>query len=146
MEGGIYLVVGPAVATEALAARLAAGGVACVELDPPDAAAAARLRPLVQDRDIAFLLAHDAALAATNGCDGVRVDGADAYAAARAAVGDDAIVGVATGTSRHEAMVAGEAGADFVLLAPELVSWWTELMEVPVVAATAGADFVIERL
>jgi thiamine-phosphate pyrophosphorylase len=91
------------------------------------------------------------------------------YPKARATVGADRIVGVTCHDSRHLAMEAAEAGADYVAFgafyptstkeAPtsadiELLSWWTELMEVPVVAIggitldnaapliEAGADFL----
>ena len=114
-----------------------------VPADPAAAKAAIeRLRGIAQERGVAFLLRDDAALAAKTGCDGVVV-GPGAYAAARKAVGAQAIVGVTVGTSRHEAMEAGEAGADFIGFDadPELVSWWTEMMEVPCVAAVPEADF-----
>ncbi len=129
---------GPAV----LAAALGAGDVACVELAPADAAAIERLRDIAQAAGVAFLLRGDAALAAKTQCDGVVVDPAG-YGAARKAVGGQAIVGVVAGTSRHEAMEAGEAGADFIGFDadPEIVSWWTEMMEIPCVAALPDADF-----
>lgn len=152
-DAATYLVIGADTSAEALAARLEAGGVACVELRAPasagDAVAAIdRLRPVAQSRDVAFLLAGAAPLAARTGCDGVRIDGADAYAEARRICGKDAIVGVAVGGSRHAAMEAGEAGADFIAFDPdpELVAWWAELMEIPAVAAVDPADFRIERL
>ncbi|MGK9165242.1 thiamine phosphate synthase [Inquilinus limosus] len=129
------------------AAALGAGDVACVEMAVPADPAAARaaverLRDIAQECGVAFLLRDDAALAARTGCDGVVV-GPGGYAAARKAVGAQAIVGVAVGTSRHEAMEAGEAGADFIGFDAdaEIVSWWTELMEVPCVAAVPDADF-----
>ncbi|WP_051249280.1 thiamine phosphate synthase [Inquilinus limosus] len=129
------------------AAALGAGDVACVEMavpaDPAAAKAAVeRLRDIAQERSVAFLLRDDATLAARTHCDGVVV-GPGAYAAARKTVGAQAIVGVAVGTSRHEAMEAGEAGADFIGFDAdaEIVSWWTELMEVPCVAAVPEADF-----
>ncbi|MDR6291101.1 MULTISPECIES: thiamine phosphate synthase [Inquilinus] len=130
-----------------LAAALGAGDVACVELAVPADAAAARaaverLRDIAQAAGVAFLLRGDAALAAKAQCDGVVVDPAG-YGAARKAVGGQAIVGVVAGTSRHEAMEAGEAGADFIGFDadPEIVSWWTEMMEIPCVAALPDADF-----
>ena len=129
------------------AAALGAGDIACVEMAVPADPAAAkaaieRLRGIAQERGVAFLLRDDAALAARSGCDGVVV-GPGAHAAARKAVGAQAIVGVTVGTSRHEAMEAGEAGADFIGFDAdaEIVSWWTELMEVPCVAALPDADF-----
>lgn len=171
----LYLVTPPDLDPVALAplldAALAAGDVACVLYRPPadapdDAVRAgiAALRPLAQGRDAAFLIADRPALAAATGCDGVHLtgDGPD-YPAARKAVGPGAIVGVACGTSRHAAMEAGEAGADYVWFAAETdagavepVGWWAEMMEVPAVAFSdagpqapeiaaligAGADFL----
>jgi len=114
-----------------------------VPADPATAKAAVeRLRGIAQERGVAFLLRDDAALAARSGCDGVVV-GPGGYGVARKAVGAQAIVGVLVGTSRHEAMEAGEAGADFIGFDAdaEIVSWWTEMMEVPCVAALPEADF-----
>jgi thiamine-phosphate pyrophosphorylase len=131
-----------------LTAALGAGDVACVEMALPAEPAAARaaverLRDGVQERGVAFLLQGDAALAAKTGCDGAIVVPGE-YAPARKAVGGQAIVGVLAGTSRHEAMEAGEAGADFIAFEADedIVSWWTEMMEVPCVAALPMADFV----
>lgn len=168
----LYLVAPPRLEPRAfaplLAAALDAGDVASVELALAEAddtawrAAVAALRPVAQDRGVAFLLHGAAELAAATGCDGVRLAGPGGYAAARQVLGPDAIVGASAGTSRHAAMVAGERGADFIGLGPgadggvdaELVAWWTELMEVPCVAfgadgpaaaaeaARAGAEFV----
>jgi thiamine-phosphate pyrophosphorylase len=126
-------------------AAIGAGDVACAEMAVPAAAAGAaweRLRDIAQEAGVAFLLRGDAALAATSQCDGVVVE-AGGYASARKAVGAQAIVGVLAGASRHEAMEAGEAGADFIGLDadPELVAWWTEMMEIPCVAALSVADF-----
>ena len=109
-------------------------------------------------------------LAAELGCDGVHVGQEDvAYKEARRIVGPDAIVGVTCHNSRHLAMVAAEQGADYVAFGafyptgtkdpkaraePEILQWWSELMEVPCVAiggitvencaplVEAGADFL----
>ena len=140
---------------------IASADVACVELAlAVDEEAAWReaietLRPIAQYRDVAVLLRDREGLAAATGCDGVVLSESGRYARARQTVGDRGIVGVYAGTSRHEAMVAAERGADFVGLAGEtaMVRWWAELMEVPGVAfseasadwtdlARAGADFV----
>jgi thiamine-phosphate pyrophosphorylase len=152
--------------TDRLAAALEAGEVACVLLragaadETRLATAIARLRPVVQSREVAFLLEGHPELAARSGCDGVHLEGAAGIAAARAALGESAIVGVDCGASRHEAMLAGEADADYVAFGGreparlELLSWWQALMVVPCVAfgaetlaaaaemARAGADFV----
>ncbi|MBP7336589.1 thiamine phosphate synthase [Niveispirillum sp.] len=159
-----------------LAAALDAGDVACVQLRLKDVGddvirrAIETLRPVVQSRDVAFILNDRPDLAAAGGCDGVHVGQEDTpYAQARKIMGRDAIVGVTCHDSRHLAMVAGEDGADYVAFGaffdtqtkdpkaraePEILSWWQEMMEVPCVAiggitvencavlVEAGADFL----
>jgi len=86
------------------------------------------------------------------GLDGVHLnDGARQVRAARKSLGRDAIVGAFCGTSRHEGMNAGEAGADYVSFGPvgdtalgvgtradrALFEWWSEMIELPVVAEGA---------
>jgi thiamine-phosphate pyrophosphorylase len=128
------------------------------------------LMPIAQGADAAFILNDDPALARALGCDGVHVGQEDApYAEARAAMGADRIVGVTCHDSRHLAMEAAEAGADYVAFGAffptttkdaktsariELLTWWSELMVVPSVAiggitvenapplVAAGADFL----
>ena len=127
------------------------------------------LRPIVQARGTAFILNDRPDLAAELGCDGVHVGQEDAsYADARAAM-PNGIVGVTCHDSRHLAMEAGEAGADYVAFGAffptqtkkpktsadiELLRWWGEMMVVPSVAiggitvanapalVEAGADFL----
>lgn len=176
----LYLITPPrldaAAFSHELAAALDAGDVACVQLRLKEAddaairAAAAVLRPVVQARGVAFVLNDRPDLAAELGCDGVHVGQQDAsYAQARRLVGSDAIVGVTCHGSRHLAMEAADAGADYVafgaffpsatkdppaLADPETLRWWSGLMTVPCVAiggitagngtplVTAGADFL----
>ncbi|MEX0744115.1 MAG: thiamine phosphate synthase, partial [Phycisphaeraceae bacterium] len=134
-----------------MAAALEGGDVACLLLRLEDAsddevrAAAAVLRPVAQGRGVAFLIDGRPGIAAETGADGVHVEGASAYEAARRAVGADAIVGVGCGGSRDAAMTAAERGADYVAFGSfaaaaagpdlELLGWWSELMIVPCVAA-----------
>ncbi len=159
-----------------LAAALDAGDVACVQLRLKDAdddairRACDILRPLAQDRGVAVLLNDRPDLAAATGCDGVHVGQEDApYARAREMVGNEAIVGVTCHDSRHLAMTAAEAGADYVAFGaffptptkqpkarttPDILAWWSELSVVPCVAiggilpdnagplVDAGADFL----
>lgn len=159
-----------------LAATLDAGDVACVQLRLKDVAddvicrAIDFLRPEAQRRGVAFVLNDRPDLAFETGCDGVHVGQQDMpYRQARQVVGPDAIVGVTCHNSRHLAMEAGEQGADYVAFGafyptatkdaafvaePDLLSWWSELMEVPCVAIggitvdnarpliQAGADFL----
>jgi thiamine-phosphate pyrophosphorylase len=126
--------------------------------------------PIAQRRGVAFLINDRPDLAAELGADGVHVGQEDAtYAEARAAVGRDRIVGVTCHNSRHLAMEAADAGADYVAFGafyptqtkepkasaePEVLFWWSELTVVPCVAiggitianaaplVEAGADFL----
>ena len=128
------------------------------------------LRPIVQSAGAAFILNDRPDLAAELGCDGVHVGQEDAsYAEARRLVGSGGIVGVTCHDSRHLALEAGEAGADYVAFGAffptatkqpkatadlELLRWWSEMMVVPCVAiggitvsnapalVQAGADFL----
>lgn len=136
-----------------LAAVLEAAEIACLRL-PPRPGIGDLVR-LVQDRGTAVVIEGDFDLAAALGADGVHLPDLKTYGAARNRLGHDAIIGVSCDRSRHDAMEAGEAGADYVAFAAdlELVRWWAELMLVPVVAeldrpdqaaefAAAGADFI----
>ena len=175
----LYLITPPrfdaAAFSRDLAAALDAGPVAAVQLRLKDADDAVRrtcdrLRGVVQGRDVAFILNDRPDLAAELGCDGVHVGQEDAsYRDARRAMGEDGIVGVTCHDSRHLAMEAADAGADYVAFGaffptatkepkaraePEVLSWWSELMTVPCVAIggitlenappllEAGADFL----
>ena len=127
------------------------------------------LRPVVQTAGTAFILNDRPDLAAELGCDGVHVGQEDAsYAEARRLL-PGGIVGVTCHDSRHLAMEAGEAGADYVAFGAffptqtkepktkadiDLLRWWSEVMVVPCVAiggitiqnahllVEAGADFL----
>jgi thiamine-phosphate pyrophosphorylase len=155
----LYLVTPPAIDaafTDALAAALDAGDVACVQLrlkDVDDDAvrrACDALRPVAQTRDVAFILNDRPDLAAATGCDGVHVGQQDArYADARAALGAGRIVGVTCHDSVDLAIDAADAGADYVAFgaffptgtkaartkaSPELLRQWSEVTTVPCVA------------
>jgi len=176
----LYLVTPPALDPAEFAPKLTealdAGDVACVQLRLKDVdddtvrRAIEVLRPITQSRGVAFILNDRPDLAAETECDGVHVGQSDwSYAKARKAVGANAIVGVTCHDSRHLAMEAAEAGADYVAFGafyptttkpsnyrpePDLLEWWSELMEVPCVAiggitpencaplVQAGADFL----
>ncbi len=161
---------------DTLGAALDAGDVACLQLRLKDTdddtvrRAIDRLRPVTQARDVALVLNDRPDLAAAAGCDGVHIGQNDTpYAEARRLLGADAIVGVTCHDSRHLAMVAAEAGADYVAFGafhptatkdaptratPDLLTWWHDLMETPCVAiggitvdnapplVAAGADFL----
>ena len=157
-----------------LAAALASGDVASVVISVPEGAPAGDVQALigaVQATGAAALIRDDARLARTLKADGVHlsVGNAKAFGETREIVGGRAVVGIDAGRSRHEAMVAGEGGAEYVAFGIpdhvddrvkahrrrcELVAWWSEIFEVPVVAfdvtsaeeagqlAAAGADFI----
>jgi thiamine-phosphate pyrophosphorylase len=161
---------------DALTQALDAGDVACVQLRLKDAGddeirrACDILLPVAQRRGVAFLLNDRPDLAAKAGCDGVHVGQQDApYEEARRLLGADRIVGVTCHDSRHLAIEAAEAGADYVAFGaffptttkdaatraePEILEIWQEAMTAPCVAiggitvencrplVEAGADFL----
>jgi thiamine-phosphate pyrophosphorylase len=76
-----------------------------------------------------------------SGCDGVHLGPDGDAAQARKALGPNAIVGVYCAASRHAAMEAAEAGADYIAFsqnayAPKepIIGWWADLFEIPCVA------------
>ena len=111
--------------------------------------AADAVREIAHARDVAVVIDTHVALAERLGLDGVHLlDGARGVRPARKTLGPDAIVGTFCGTSRHDGMNAGEAGADYVAFGPvgtsslgdgkqaprDLFEWWSEMIELPVVA------------
>lgn len=159
-----------------LAQTLDAGDVAALQIRLKDAsdemigAAVAALSPVAQARGVAVILNDRPDLAARLGCDGVHVGQSDMPCReARRLMGPDRMVGVTCHDSRHLAMEAAEAGADYVAFGaffptttkdaptradPEILRIWQEVMEIPCVAiggvavenaaglAAAGADFL----
>lgn len=118
-------------------------------------------REIAHARDVAVVIDDLVALAQRHGLDGVHLtDGAKAVRYARKELGADAIVGSFCGSSRHEGLNAGEAGADYVSFGPvgqsalyrgepvelELFQWWSEMIEVPVVAEGAITRELLEQL
>jgi thiamine-phosphate pyrophosphorylase len=143
----------PADFHSSLAAMLAAVEVACLRLPP--APAVAELVRLAQSHGTAVVLDGNPEMAAGLAADGVHLTDLRDYADARNRLGADAIIGVHCDRSRHQAMEAGEAGADYISFGADLalVRWWAELMVVPVVAelesmdqaadfVAAGAEFI----
>ena len=111
------------------------------------ARAADACRAVAHARDVAIVVDDHAGLATRLGLDGVHLtDAARSVRDARKALGPDGIVGSFCGTSRHDGMTAGEAGADYIAFGPvtaladeavadaDLFAWWSEMIEVPVVA------------
>lgn len=176
----LYLVTPPAFTLAQFLPRLeqalSGGPVAAVQLrlkDVPDQTvleAAAAIKPLCACHDTALILNDRADLALAADADGVHIGQTDGSVAdARALLGRDRQIGVTCHDSRHLAMEAGEAGADYVAFgafyptatkaapasaAPDLLSWWQTYMELPCVAiggittdnaadlVAAGADFL----
>lgn len=141
-----------------LARVLDAHPVACVRLalSSHDEAALCRAadtcREVTHARDVAIVIETHFVLAERLGLDGVHLtDAARSVRKARKHLGPDAIVGSFCGTSRHDGMNAGESGADYVSFGPagetalgdgscaerDLFEWWTQIMELPVVAEGA---------
>ena len=141
-----------------LAACLDATEVACVRLslgtrdEDRIARAADALREVTHARDVALVIDSHMRLVERLGLDGVHLtDGARSVRQVRKDLGEDAIVGAFCGTSRHDGMTAGELGADYVSFGPvgatalgdghqaqpELFEWWSQMIEVPVVAEGA---------
>ena len=158
---------------DALAAMLEAADVAAVLLALPDAdergliSGIKTLAPVVQGKGAALLLDRRADLVARSGADGAQLIGIDAFNEACSTLKPERIAGCGGLTTRHDAMVAAESGADYVMFGEpaadgrrpafavvvERVGWWAELFEVPCVGyaatfdeiaplAQAGADFV----
>jgi thiamine-phosphate pyrophosphorylase len=128
------------------------------------------LQRLCADHDVAFIINDSMALAKRMGADGVHLGQSDGDPReARDLLGRDAQIGVTCHNSRHLAMEAGEAGADYVAFGafyptttksvdyhadPDLLTWWSGLFEIPCVAIggitadnalpliKAGADFI----
>lgn len=167
----IYLVTPPAFALDPFADRLSAVldgvEVACLRLslatrdESEIGRAADRLREIAHGRDIPIVVETHFAIAERHGLDGVHlVDAARSIRAARKALGTEAIVGAFCGASRHDGMNAGEAGADYVSFGPvgettlgsgavaerDLFAWWSEMIEVPVVAEGAMSLAAVEAL
>ena len=128
------------------------------------------LTPIAHAHDVAVLMNDHVGLAKALGLDGVHIGQSDTpYKEARRLLGPDAMIGVTCHNSRHLAMEAAEAGADYVAFGAffptttktvehmaelETLTIWQETMETPCVAiggitadtaravAEAGADFI----
>ena len=158
----LYLITPPQFELEVFAPildeTLQTGDIACLQirLKQPDGTpveddtirrAVEILCPLAQQHNIAVLLNDRPDLAGDLGCDGVHIGQNDMdYAQARALLGDEAIIGVTCHASRHLAMLAGDAGADYVAFgaffdtktkdtstrpSADILTWWQEVMEPP---------------
>jgi thiamine-phosphate pyrophosphorylase len=178
----LYLITPPALpdpaafATGDLARALDAGDVAALQVRLKDLRDDAVLRAteailkVAQPRGVAVLMNDRMDLAKRAGCDGVHLGQGDGDpVAARKLLGAEATIGVTCHASRHLAMQAGEAGADYVAFGAffptstkevqhkaetEILEWWSAMFELPCVAiggitaencpplVRAGADFL----
>ena len=177
----LYLITPPALDPDRFAKdleeALAGGDVACLQLrlkevdDSVVRRATRILQPIAQAHGVAFIMNDRPDLAAELDCDGVHVGEEDApYAEARRLLGPERIVGVTCGDSRDRAIVAADAGADYVAFGaffpsmtkagakfratPEVLRDWSETTIVPCCAiggisqencpplVEAGADFL----
>jgi thiamine-phosphate pyrophosphorylase len=167
----LYLVTPPTLDLETypetLARCLDAVDIACIRLDLASrdedavARAADAVREVAHARDIAIVVADHVLLVERLGLDGVHFsDGARHVRKTRADLGADAIVGAFCGASRHDGMNAGEMGADYVTFGPvgatslgdgtcagfELFEWWSQMIEVPVVAEGGFTADLVRQL
>ena len=162
----------------ALEAALSAAPFASVLIKPPPGKPLAipianSIVEQLQAKNIAALIADNASLARQLRADGVHLTWskgqAQRFAEAREILGERFLIGVDAGRSRDDAMTLGEAGADYIAFGipphvedrvtaaerqEDLISWWSELFEIPCLAfdaadahaakrlARAGADFV----
>jgi thiamine-phosphate pyrophosphorylase len=176
----LYLITPPALDPlpfrDTLARTLDAGDVAALQLRLKGAdedairRAADLLRPVAQERGVAFLMNDRADLAVETGCDGAHLGREDGdLREARRLLGEGRTLGATCHASRHLAMEAGEAGADYVAFGaffptgtketrhrpdPEILTIWSETTTIPCVAiggitagncgalVRAGADFL----
>lgn len=167
----LYLITPPEFDLEVFPQRLAAvldsTPVACVRLalaskdEDRVARAADALRLVTHARDVALVIEKHVLLVERLGLDGVHLtDGARSLRKVRKDLGDDAIIGAFCGTTRHEGISAAEAGADYAAFGPigetplgdgsradfELFEWWSEMIEMPIVAEGALTTALVEKL
>lgn len=123
--------------------------------------------PAIQSTGAALIVEGHAEIVAHGGADGAHLSGIEDFQAAVSRLKPDRIAGAGGLHTRHDAMLAAESGADYVMFGEpdesgkrpsleaviERVSWWSEVFEIPCVAfassmdevsqlAAAGADFV----
>jgi len=167
----IYLITPPEIELsrfpDQLAAVLDSTEISCIRLalatrdEDRISRAADALRDVAHTRDVALVISEHLVLAERLGLDGVHLlDGSRSVRKTRKDLGDDAIVGAFCNASRHDGISAGEAGVDYVSFGPvgstplgdgtladaELFQWWSEMIEVPVVAEGALDLDIVRKL
>lgn len=162
----LYLVTPPeidAAFETRLASVLDAHDIACLRLDLATRdedrimRAADLCREVAHRFDVPIVITDQPALVETLGLDGVHLTDPRPLRKLRTDWGPDPIIGAYCGTSRHDGMNAGEAGADYVAFGPagpvsgdraeaELFQWWSQMIELPCVAEGALDLATIESL
>ena len=150
----------PGAIADDLAAALNATDIAAVLLRLDDGtereliARIEALRILIQSNGAALLLDGHPELVARTQADGAHLAGTEAFKAGAPALKPNFIAGCAGLASRHDAMLAGETGADYVMFGEpdgeghrprfeavlERVAWWAEVMTIPCVGYAARID------
>jgi thiamine-phosphate pyrophosphorylase len=117
-------------------------------------------RLVAHARDVAIVIDQHVLMVERLGLDGVHLtDGARSVRKVRKDLGADAIVGAYCGVTRHEGMNAAEAGVDYVAFGPmgasalgdgaqvdfDLFQWWSDVIEVPVIAEGALTTALVEK-
>jgi len=160
----LYLVTPPVSAAreieDDLARALNAADIAAVllRLAPGDerelTKCVADLRILIQSNGAALILDNQPALVAPTQADGAHLESAEALVGAAPSLKPNFIAGCGGLSSRHDAMLAGESGADYVMFGEpdtsghrpgfeavrERVSWWSEIFQIPCVGYAASLD------
>ena len=167
----IYLITPPTFEIDAFAPTLSAvldgAEIACLRLahasaDADEVARAAdALRMIAHERDVPIVIEKHIGMVERLGLDGVHLtDAARSVRKARKELGADPIVGAFCGASTHEGMTAGEVGADYIAFGPvgesplgdgtraeaDLFAWWSQMIELPVVAEGALTLSLVEQL
>ena len=167
----IYLLTPPDFELSSFPARLDevldAHEIACIRLalatrdEDRIARAADAVREVAHAHDVALVIDSHVGLVERLGLDGVHLtDGARSVRKTRKQLGTEAIVGAFCGASKHDGMNAGEAGADYIAFGPaggsglgdgtkaqfELFEWWSQMIELPVVAEGSLSEDIVARL
>ena len=149
----------PAEFSEILAALLDEFDIACVRVALGTRDETRIIKCTDSVREICH--ARDVLMVERLGLDGVHFsDGSRHVRKTRKDLGDDASVGTFCGASRHDGMSAGEQGADYVSLGPisganlgdgtlaefDTFQWWSEMIEVPIIAEGGLTPELITKL
>jgi thiamine-phosphate pyrophosphorylase len=118
------------------------------------------LAPVAQRAGAALVLDGHAGIAARAGADGAHLTGIEAFTAASPTLKPERIAGCGGLKTRHDAMLAAERGADYVMFGEpedggrrpsfealvERIEWWAEVFEIPCVAYAATLDEIVSLM